>query len=500
MRTGTGSSKGRIESGKRSERVKAHLSPPGRIPSGPNFARTRSTARAIVRSRSVSLAASVARSNRVSWAATGSEASDESATRSSGAGTGRAGSEIRVADADGDGSRGGAVAAQVGCGAHDQREQLAFELGVVVNVRWKRLIAADALCLEMWRDDRVIHATDPIVQPFGFARAEPAGERRQVVLKNIRNGAHAQLREPFLELRADERKLGKGESTQELSFRSGLHDMHTGGVIAGLRLGPLDRELRDQLRRSAAEGNRKPGPAPNVGADAHRGLGERLPMVQRLGSPEVEIPLVDAGSLDHGGVARQHLVDLVTLHRARLPWNRDAYRLRTQPERARDRHRRADAELAGLVGCGADDTAALAGPTAEQQRLPARALRVDHARDGDEKRVGVGQQNASWRSGRRHPGKVPRRRRPGYWVTMTRVCPGSSFFAADGLSFRIVSTVVSWRFAINQSESPFRTRYFCVERFGMRATVARAMRGAATEDFGAAFAATAAGRAPRLAR
>ena len=62
---------------------------------------------------------------------------------------------------------------------------------------------------------------------------------------------------------------------------------------------------------------------------------------------------------------------------------------------------------ARLVRCRADDAAALGGPTDEQQRRLARTLGVDQARDGDEERVGVDEQDpARERHAGRHERKI----------------------------------------------------------------------------------------------
>ena len=113
-------------------------------------------------------------------------------------------------------------------------------------------------------------------------------------------------------------------------------------------------------------------------------------------------PSVPARSMYHssmlapsttGAIALEDGADLPALLAARAPRNGHAHRVGTQAQRARDRHRRAHAELSRLVRRGADDAAALARAADDEQRLLAGALGVDHSRDGDEERVGVGEEN-----------------------------------------------------------------------------------------------------------
>ncbi len=83
-------------------------------------------------------------------------------------------------------------------------------------------------------------------------------------------------------------------------------------------------------------------------------------MVDAFGAGQIEVPFVDARAFDDGRVLLQCFADLGALLDALFEWHGDAHRLGAEPQRARDRHCRADAELAGFVGGGADAAAAVA--------------------------------------------------------------------------------------------------------------------------------------------
>ena len=84
-------------------------------------------------------------------------------------------------------------------------------------------------------------------------------------------------------------------------------------VVPGLRLGPLDRHLGDQLVRAAAKRDRHAGLALHRGADPVRRVAERLVMVDRLGAAHVEVPLVDARPFDDRRELLEDGADLLVL-------------------------------------------------------------------------------------------------------------------------------------------------------------------------------------------
>src|SRR2546427_12440970 len=107
----------------------------------------------------------------------------------------------------------------------------------------------------------------------------------------------------------------------------------------------------------------------------------------------VEIPFIDTRALDHRRELVQQLADLGAFLDARLEGNRHADRIGAEAQGARNRHRRADAELAGLVGGGADDASAVARAADNEERRFSGAVGIDRARDGDVERVSIRQQN-----------------------------------------------------------------------------------------------------------
>ena len=134
-------------------------------------------------------------------------------------------------------------------------------------------------------------------------------------------------------------------------------------------------------------------------ANAMRRALERLVVVQLLGAAHVEIPLVDARAFHYRRESLQHAADLRALSRARAARHGHAHCLRTELERLRGGHRGAHAELARLVRRRAHDAAALARSADDQERRLPRALGIDEARDRDVERVGVGEEDATGRSG-----------------------------------------------------------------------------------------------------
>jgi hypothetical protein len=121
--------------------------------------------------------------------------------------------------------------------------------------------------------------------------------------------------------------------------------------------------------------------------------------VQGLGAAQVEIPLIDAGSFDDGGETLQYSADLLALGTARLARHRHAHGVGTQPHCLGDRHGGAHAELARFIRCGADDAAAFARTTDDQERSLAGSIGIDHARNRHEEGVSVGEEDAAGRGG-----------------------------------------------------------------------------------------------------
>jgi hypothetical protein len=116
-------------------------------------------------------------------------------------------------------------------------------------------------------------------------------------------------------------------------------------------------------------------------------------MVHAFGAGQVDVPLVHAGAFDDRRELLQHRPNLGALAPTFLERNGNADGIGAEPQRAGDRHGGADAELARLIGSGADDTTALARAADNQEGRFARALGVDCAGDCDIKCVSVCQQN-----------------------------------------------------------------------------------------------------------
>src|SRR5690606_13380284 len=110
--------------------------------------------------------------------------------------------------------------------------------------------------------------------------------------------------------------------------------------------------------------------------DAPRRVGQRLVVVESLGSAEVEVRLIDRCGLDEWCEALEDGAYGATLLAAELAWNRDDLRLGTQPERARRRHAGANPVHARFVGRGRDDAALVRSAADKQQPLAACAVGI----------------------------------------------------------------------------------------------------------------------------
>src|SRR5688500_7585582 len=152
----------------------------------------------------------------------------------------RARAEVEVANADGDRTRGEPVPAQVGGGARDEGKQLAVQIVVARDVLGERLIARDTPRLAARFHPRSIDAAHAVVQPLALPVAEPSRECRGLVGQDVADGLHAELCQPFLKLRTNERQLGEREGGEELALVPRLDDVHAGSAGAWLRLGALD--------------------------------------------------------------------------------------------------------------------------------------------------------------------------------------------------------------------------------------------------------------------
>ena len=135
---------------------------------------------------------------------------------------------------------------------------------------------------------------------------------------------------------------------------------------------------------------------------------ERRMVIERLGAAEVEVPFIDAGLFDDRRPAAEYAGDLGALLRAGAAGHWDAHGTWAEPERGADRHGRADAVFAGLVGGRADDAAALGGSAYNQEPGAAGAFRVREPGDSHVERVGVDEQDAARGSRRRHGGSKDR--------------------------------------------------------------------------------------------
>ena len=157
--------------------------------------------------------------------------------------------------------------------------------------------------------------------------------------------------------------------------------------------GKLGHELRSP--RPDGEGERR---FPNHGlAHAPGGVRKRLVPIQPVGPREVEVELIARRLFDRGREPEQHLPNLTTLGRARLPRHRHNLRSRAQPDRPSHGHRRVNAVGPCLVRRGRYDAAPLSRTTDDQEGRLAGPFRIDEAGDGDVERVGVGEENPAVR-------------------------------------------------------------------------------------------------------
>ena len=115
-------------------------------------------------------------------------------------------------------------------------------------------------------------------------------------------------------------------------------------------------------------------------------------MIDAFGACQIDVPLIDARAFHDRRKLLQGLANFAALLPALLEWHGHAERVRAEAKRARDRHRRAHAELTSFVGRGADDAAALARAADDEQRRLAGAVRIDGARDRDIECVSICQE------------------------------------------------------------------------------------------------------------
>ena len=109
-------------------------------------------------------------------------------------------------------------------------------------------------------DVPLVATVHPMPQPLCFAFAHPALERRQVVAEHVFDGDQTVAREPGLELGADERNVRQRARAQKRFFCAGLDNHDPAATCA--RLGAVDRHLRDELVRPAADRKGEPSRVP----------------------------------------------------------------------------------------------------------------------------------------------------------------------------------------------------------------------------------------------
>ena len=134
--------------------------------------------------------------------------------------------------------------------------------------------------------------------PLGcdYTAVEQRLERRGDVLRASLAQLALERGQPLLELRADERNLGQCEGPQKFRLSSRRNDVDAAGATRRLRA--LHSELRYELVGSAADGDRESCLLAHCVPHPVRGDRQVLVVVHALCPAHVEIPLVDARSLD----------------------------------------------------------------------------------------------------------------------------------------------------------------------------------------------------------
>ena len=148
----------------------------------------------------------------------------------------------------------------------------------------------------------------------------------------------------------------------------------------------VGRDLGDQLRRGHAHRGRQADLLVDRGLDR---APDRLAVAEQRPRPgHVEERLVDRDRLHLGREPAQDRHDLAADLLVLAPVDRQEHALRAQAARRPQRHRRVDAELAGLVRRRGHD-AALVRPAAADDHRPAAQLRPVALLDRREERVEV---------------------------------------------------------------------------------------------------------------
>jgi hypothetical protein len=308
-------------------------------------------------------------------------------------------------------ARGELVAPQIGGGLGGELAQRRRQLVRLLDVARERGLTAQLPRRRARLHRRGVDAAHPGPEPLGGAAAEPPRERGAVVRQHVLHAHEPERRELRLHLGPDPGDLGEREAAEELALPARRDHAHAVAPDVGPGLRALGGELGHQLGRAAADGDPHARLAMDRLADAPRGALERLVVVERLGAREVEVPLIDARTLDDRREAGEHRGDGAGGRAAGLARHRHAERVRTEADGLVDRHRGAHAVGPRLVGGGADDPPPTRAAPDDQQRCASRALGIRHARDGDEERIGIGEEDAALmpfvdRGAVRHPGSI----------------------------------------------------------------------------------------------
>src|SRR3989442_6491418 len=244
--------------------------------------------------------------------------------------------------------------------------QCCLELLRVRTVRAERLLRPDGFGHTVRLDRTIVAAEGEVVEGLAVSAESPGqdGARRALELADP---GEAEVAESLRHDPADTPQALDGQGTEESRLVAGRDNHEPVGLVQlGGHLG--DELVRGQPRRCRQAGL---GPDPSLDqADRVERAAE-----ERLGPAEINEGLVDR----YGFYQRRKVdEDAHDLNRNALVFphvHRQEGGVRAEPRRAADRHRRADAEPARLIGSRGDDAAAgRAGAHDDREAAQLRAI------------------------------------------------------------------------------------------------------------------------------